>query len=180
MGIQVSDLPLKYRKQAEDKLRMQLIRKTSTVSTVTTPLPNAFQNAILVPQSRQNRNDHEGDEQRLLISQFEVLYPLYSSLLIHIPNGGSRKNAYEGWRLKSQGVKAGVSDLFLPVARDGHFGLWIEFKASPPYNAAVTESQQEWLLKMQGQGYRAEICMGTESAMAVLSDYLSRDPTKTC
>ena len=39
-------------------------------------------------------------------------------LLHHIPNGGSR-NQLEAANLKRQGVKAGVPDLCLPVARNG-------------------------------------------------------------
>lgn len=42
-------------------------------------------------------------------------------LLYHIPNGGSRGKAEAG-RFKASGVKAGVPDIFLPVARGGKHG----------------------------------------------------------
>lgn len=48
-------------------------------------------------------------------------------LLHHIPNGGSR-NQLEAANLKRQGVKAGVPDLCLPVARNGKHGLYVEMK----------------------------------------------------
>ena len=49
------------------------------------------------------------------------------TLLYHIPNGGSRHKAEAG-RLKAEGVKAGVPDLCLPVARGGFHGLYVELK----------------------------------------------------
>lgn len=128
-------------------------------------------------ESRARNKDREGEEQAELVKEFERLYPLYADLLIHIPNGGSRKNKFEGYRLKSQGVKAGVSDLFLPVARGRFHGLWIEFKAAPPFDAAVTESQRNWLEKMKGQGYDAHLAKGGAAALAILSHYLSQQPT---
>lgn len=123
------------------------------------------------------KREAEGDEQAELLSKFRELYPVVGPLLIHIPNGGSRRNAFEGWRLKQQGVRAGVSDLLLPVARGGFFGLWIEFKAAPPNNAAVSEEQEKWVKLMREEGYRAEICLGVAAALAVLTDYMSLPPT---
>ena len=48
-------------------------------------------------------------------------------LLLAIPNGGLRNKVTAG-KLKAQGVKAGVPDIFLPVARGRYHGLWIEMK----------------------------------------------------
>ena len=49
------------------------------------------------------------------------------NLLYHVPNGGSR-HRMEAAHLKQQGVRAGVPDLCLPVARGGCHGLYIEMK----------------------------------------------------
>jgi len=134
-----------------------------------------------VPASAQEdkprRGEIEGEEQSVLIEEFRARYPVLGHLLIHIPNGGSRKNAFEGYRLKRQGVRAGVSDLLLPVARGGYFGLWIEFKAAPPNDAVVSPSQKEWVELMAEQGYQAAICLGVDEAMKVLSGYLALKPT---
>ena len=46
----------------------------------------------------------------------------------HIPNGGKRDKR-TAVALKRQGVKAGVPDICLPVARNGYHGLYIELKA---------------------------------------------------
>jgi hypothetical protein len=128
--------------------------------------------------SRARKNELEGEEQAQLIERFRREFPDVGELLIHIPNGGSRKNAFEGWRLKNQGVRAGVSDLLLPVARGGYFGLWIEFKAAPPNDAAVSDSQEKWVDEMLAQGYSAHICLGVEAAMQVLIAYLALPPTR--
>ena len=56
-------------------------------------------------------------------------------LLYHVPNGGKRDKATAAV-LKRQGVKAGVPDLVLPVARCGYHGLYIELKA-PGQDAAA-------------------------------------------
>jgi hypothetical protein len=140
--------------------------------------PDAVPAAAKKTRTGKGKREAEGEEQAELIAEFRQRYPVDGMLLIHVPNGGSRKNAFEGWRLKQQGVRAGVSDLFLPVARGGFFGLWIEFKAAPPNDADPTEAQLEWLELMRGQGYRAELCLGIESALAVLDDYMSEDPTR--
>lgn len=131
------------------------------------------------PASRRGKREAEGDEQVELLDEFRARFPDVGALLIHIPNGGSRKNAFEGWRLKQQGVRAGVSDLFLPVARGGFFGLWIEFKAAPPNDAPVSDKQKEWVELMRAQGYQAAICLGVAAAMAVLVEYMALPPTTT-
>jgi hypothetical protein len=126
---------------------------------------------------RKSKREVEGEEQAQLVEMFRMRFPALGDLLIHIPNGGSRKNKFEGWRLKQQGVRAGVSDLNLPIARGGYFGLWIEFKAAPPNDAPPSEDQLKWLALMRAQGYRAELCLGIDAAFAVLLDYMAQPPT---
>lgn len=91
------------------------------------------------------------------------------ALLLHIPNGGKR-NAREGARLKSQGVRAGVPDLCLPVPRGGHHGLWIEMKA--PGRHTVSSAQKQWIEALTKQGYAACVCVGWEQARDVIAEYL--------
>jgi len=120
-----------------------------------------------------HKKDAEGKEQVQLIKQFRAEFPDVGHLLIHIPNGGSRKNAFEGWRLKEQGVRAGVSDLFLPVPCGRFHGLWVEFKAAAPNTAAVSAAQMEWIVLMKQQGYDAHVCIGVDNAMQTLRTYLN-------
>lgn len=95
-------------------------------------------------------------------------------LLIHVPNGGKRGKA-EAARFKAMGVKAGVSDIFLPVARGGYHGLWIELKRAE--GGVVSKAQMEWIGAMRLQGYRAEVCRGWEDAARVIMGYLGGGKT---
>lgn len=119
----------------------------------------------------------EGKEQASLISNFRWEYPDYADFLIHIPNGGSRKSAVEGAILKRQGVKAGVSDLFLslPSIMDGrlYHGLWLEFKATPPNDARVSREQQHWLDIVEKVGYAAHVGLGMDAGLNIIRDYMS-------
>jgi len=78
---------------------------------------------------QQNRRRSEATEQETLIQWCGWQQSKYPELklIYHIPNGGSR-NTLEAANLKRQGVKAGVPDLCLPVARNGFHGLYIEMK----------------------------------------------------
>lgn len=89
-------------------------------------------------------------------------------LLFHVPNGGARGKAEAG-RLKRQGVKAGVPDLMLPVARGGYHGLFIELKTE---KGSLTPEQKEWLRMLQEQGYAAKCCKGLDEAMRTLTNYM--------
>lgn len=92
-------------------------------------------------------------------------------LLFHVPNGGSR-NRLEAANLKRQGVKAGVPDLVLPVARCGYHGLFIEMKVGKNKTSA---EQNEWLDKLRKQGYYTTVCYGTNQAIDVLTDYIEEN-----
>lgn len=71
--------------------------------------------------------------------------------------------------LKRQGVKAGVPDLVLPVARCGYHGLYIELKAQ---GGSVQKSQKEFIKRLGQQGYLAVICYGWQDTVQLIGDYL--------
>ena len=96
--------------------------------------------------------------------------------LFAIPNGGKRGKA-EGARFKKQGVKAGVSDLFLAYPFGEYAGLWIEMKApaeSPDKKpkSRPTAAQKEWLNRMLGVGYDGAVCYGWHEARQLITNYL--------
>lgn len=88
--------------------------------------------------------------------------------LMHIPNGGKRNKAEAG-RLKAQGVKAGVSDIFLPVPVGKYAGLWLELKAG---NNKPTDKQLEFLDDMNAAGYLATWKTGAEASCNTILNYL--------
>lgn len=119
----------------------------------------------------QNRKRSEATEQERLISWAQWQHNRFPELklLFHIPNGGSR-NALEAANLKRQGVKAGVPDLFLPVAKGTYHGLFIEMKWG---KNTVTDKQDEWLHDLTVQGYKAAVCYGADEAIEIITDYLT-------
>lgn len=94
------------------------------------------------------------------------------TLMYHIPNGGSRGKV-EAARFKAAGVKSGVPDIFLPVARGGKHGLYIELKRLK--GGKVSDAQKEWIRCLREQGYRAEVCYGWKAAADVIEKYLKED-----
>jgi hypothetical protein len=115
--------------------------------------------------------DREGMEQAALMREIELTLPEVAELIYHVPNGGHRHKATAA-KLKGQGVKAGIPDLVLSMARGGYFGLYIEFKATPPNDAPVSASQHACIRRLSEQGYLAIVCRGHFDAMEQLRAYL--------
>lgn len=106
----------------------------------------------------------EAEEQAAVIQYCELRrIPIF-----HIPNGGSRNKA-EAAHLKAQGVKPGVPDLFLPVAKQPYHGLFIEMKAE---HGRISDHQKEWLTLLSHQGYAIAVCYGFDQAKSVIDSYL--------
>lgn len=113
----------------------------------------------------------ESEEQVTLFSWARMKERKYPELrlLHHIPNGGSR-NQIEAKHLKAQGVKSGVPDLCLPVARGLWHGLYIEMKRQK--GGRVSDAQRRWLEDLEKQGYRAEVACGWQEAAQIIEIYL--------
>lgn len=115
------------------------------------------------------RADESGNQETLMqwaelqADRMPELHHLY-----HIPNGGKR-DAMTARAMKRQGVKAGVPDLCLPVARGRYHGLYIELKAG---KNCATKNQMEWLGFLGRENYYAAICYGWRAAAWVLTEYL--------
>lgn len=91
-------------------------------------------------------------------------------LCFAIPNGGKRSKATAG-KLKAEGVKAGVPDLFLPVARNGYHGLFIELKV----NGRKQERHQSlWHIKLMEQGYEVHtVWDDATEVIRILDSYIN-------
>lgn len=88
--------------------------------------------------------------------------------LFAIPNGGLRSKS-TARKLQLEGVKPGVSDLFLPVPRGTFHGLWIEMKAR---RNVATRDQRLFQADMNTAGYAAVICWSFQAARDVIEHYL--------
>lgn len=96
------------------------------------------------------------------------------ALLHSVPNGGSR-HTIEAVHLKEQGVKPGIPDIFLPVARGGHHGLYIEMKRRKGWK--ISAAQVEVMDALAAQGFAVEICFGWEQARDVIMEYMKEGKT---
>jgi len=90
-----------------------------------------------------------------------------------IPNGGNR-SAITGARMKAEGVKRGVPDLFIfepklmyatPPVHE-FVGVAIELKAV--LKGGVTEFQAAWLEQLAAKGWRTAVCRSTDDVLSVL------------
>lgn len=117
----------------------------------------------------------ESEEQQCLIrwAAHKSRFCRELDLLYHIPNGGSR-NKSEAGRFKAEGVKAGVPDLCLPVARGGYHGMYIELKRQK--GGRTSPAQERWMKALREQGYFVMLCEGWEDASKAILFYLSMPP----
>lgn len=90
-------------------------------------------------------------------------------MMFAIPNGGARHIAVAA-KLKHEGVKRGVPDIFLPVPRGGHHGLFIEVKAK---GGRSTQEQRDYLIALVLQGYRCVMAKGFDECVQAIDEYYS-------
>lgn len=90
--------------------------------------------------------------------------------LVHIPNEGKRSRA-AGARLKAMGLQKGFPDLFIPEARGGYHGMFLELKRDRAQRP--TKEQEEWIVFLNGKGYFAAVCYGADEAMERITSYMN-------
>lgn len=112
----------------------------------------------------------EHQHQKALIEWFDRQYPSIKGRLFAIPNGGQRHPAVAA-KLKAEGVRKGVPDLFLPIPKGGLHGLFIELKAP---KGKPTQDQLDWLEELAKSGYMAALCKGWEAARDTIRSYLDQ------
>ena len=96
------------------------------------------------------------------------------ALLFAVPNGG-RRDKVTAARLKAEGVRAGVPDIWLPVARGGYHGLVIELKTEA---GRPTPEQKAWLAALEAQGWQALVCRGATATVRAIENYLAAPQTR--
>lgn len=110
----------------------------------------------------------EHQEQVLLIKWFDLQYR-GRIVLFAIPNGGQR-NLLVAKKMKAEGVRAGVPDLFLAVPNKDYAGLFIEMKKEK--GGVVSEYQKIMLSRLEQAGYKCIVCKGFDHAKAEIEEYL--------
>lgn len=121
----------------------------------------------------------EHEQQKGLMDWWAKSYPKYYECLFAIPNGSvlagdKKQRAIQMNKLKAEGFKPGVSDLFLMIARHGYHGLFIEMKNEGKTKSSVTEPQWEHIRCAREQGYKAEWCAGIDEAIKLITEYMRK------
>lgn len=93
----------------------------------------------------------------------------FKDYFIHCPNEGKRSLAY-GKKMKSMGMRKGVSDLFIAVGRHGYYGAWIEIKS---YSGKVSPEQEKFLKDMAAQNYYTAVCRSVDECMEKIIFYFT-------
>ena len=72
--------------------------------------------------------------------------------------------------MRAEGLRPGVPDLCIPVARGRYHSLYIEMKAD---GGKPTEEQARWILRLRAEGMCAYVCYGAENAIALIDRYMA-------
>lgn len=88
-----------------------------------------------------------------------------------IPNGGQRNKAV-AVKLKQEGVKKGVLDIFLAMPIHENAGLFIEMKFT---DGRLSSEQKEWLVRFESAGFQVRTCWNWVAAAKEIILYLGKD-----
>ena len=118
------------------------------------------------------QNKTELTEQQAVMEWAERSSGKYPCLdmLYHIPNEGKR-TIVNGANLRKAGLKKGVPDLCLPVARGGYHHLYIEMKKDK--RCKPTADQIKWVYALKAEGSYARVCYSFEEAIGTIEWYLN-------
>lgn len=89
-------------------------------------------------------------------------------LMYHVTNEG-RRTVQHTMALLRMGLKPGVPDICLPVARGKYHGLYIELKAK---GGRLSPEQREWQRALLEEGYCAVVCRGFDEARETIDWYM--------
>jgi hypothetical protein len=125
---------------------------------------------LFIKRPKQKPRDLEHQEQVALFQWAALVANKYPelALMFAIPNGGKR-DIRTAAKLKAEGVKAGVPDVFLPVARGGYFGMFIELKS---LTGRASQAQLAMMDSLSSQGYKCIVCKGWSIAKDSIMSYL--------
>lgn len=87
--------------------------------------------------------------------------------MYHIANEGKR-SASSGSRLKREGLKSGVSDICVPVAKCGYNNLYIELKSG---KNRATKEQLDFISLINKYGGKALVVYEADNAIEVIKAY---------
>ncbi len=132
-----------------------------------------------LPSGVTPRNDPEHEMQCAIVDDFTQNHPDYASLLHSIPNGAKlpyrfnkkgQRYSPEANKLLREGMKPGVPDLHLPVARGGWHSLYVECKVQPN---VLSDDQIEMMDRLTREGNLCMVAWTREQGELIFNDYLN-------
>jgi hypothetical protein len=127
---------------------------------------------LLALMRRKPRRDLEHQSQVALFewaAENEAKYPDLRWLFA-VPNWIGTRTKKHGARLKAEGRKPGVLDVWLPVKRGEFPGLVIELKVG---NNRPTAEQKEWIEHLKAQGWCVLVAWSSDDAIQWIIAYLA-------
>lgn len=124
--------------------------------------------------TKPSRLNSESKHQEAFFAWLSLKYPQINAVAFAIPNGGKRGKR-EAYSLQRQGVKAGVPDIFISMARYPYHGLYIEMKRPggdgvPKGKLSEAQKFRQNILKQFN--YKIANCYGVDEAQEFLEDYI--------
>ena len=115
----------------------------------------------------------EHDEQVALFQWLAIAAAEYPPLAyaFAVPNG-TRTTPRVASKMKAEGVRKGVPDIFIPTARGGYHGLFVEMKTE---RGRLSPEQKDFISAMNLSGYKAVMCRGWEDAAEQITTYLNQE-----
>ena len=134
-----------------------------------------IKSASIITPEMLAKSDTEGGHQAAVFCYFQQNIDKYpkAQLLFAIPNGGLRDKITAA-KLKATGVKAGVPDMMLPVARSVWQGLFVELKKD--HKQKLSDEQKKWFDALAKAGYAVIVCYGWKHAVDEIIHYLEGRP----
>lgn len=121
-------------------------------------------------------NNHEEHNEQVMLMQWWALscrqWDIPEECLFAIPNG-ARTNIGAAVKLKAEGVRSGVPDLFLAYPKGDKHGLFIEMKKVK--GGKVSENQKKVIAMLNKNGYYAVVANGFEWARKAIVAYCTGD-----
>lgn len=111
--------------------------------------------------------------QKAVIEWYDYQYPPsheYHHLLVYNQNGSVNLGKIKGAILKLMGVRAGIPDLTLYLARGGHNGLLVELKTE---KGRITKDQSIFHKRLTNAGYAVEGSHGVDNSIALIKRYIA-------
>ena len=109
-------------------------------------------------------------QSQVALFQYIELVPEIAKVTFAIPSGGLR-NKIVAKKLKDEGCRAGVPDIFIGIARGNYHSMFIELK-NESGKGVVSPLQKEMIKALRKEGHYVVVANGYKEAVKEINYYL--------